>query len=203
MFFLDPIISQFYTSYGQAIIETIPLLWLILICVLDLTIQFRVKSYFCTTLDEIRNNMDALRGQGQPWECPNLSSDIPCPLFYTLNELKGDFTENCPKTFYHDSKKDENNKKIDKFWDKILKGFNRFTQAAYFEVIFLQFFVIYLLALSVTAKTMAAIVAIFFASCYLFLTHFKHEPVQIIVSRKNRLFFAIILWFVCFQLLIM
>jgi hypothetical protein len=62
------------------------------------------------------------------------------------------------------------NQKIDKFWDKILKGFNRFTQAAYFEVIFLQFFVIYLLALSVTAKTIAAIVAIFFVSWYLFFT---------------------------------
>jgi hypothetical protein len=201
-FFLDPFISNFFTTYGQAIVETIPLLWLILICTLDLSIQFRIKSYFCETLDEIRNNMDVLRGRGEEWQCPNIENATPCPLFFSLDQIKENFSEECPRTFYYDRKKDQAGKEVDRFWDTILKGFNRFTQAAYFEVIFLQFFVVYLLASSITAKTIAASVAIFFAICFLFLTHFIRSPVQIIVSRKNRLIFAGILWFISFQLLI-
>lgn len=174
--------------------ETLPLVWLIFLCIADIKNEFTLRTFFCQTVDGIYRRMAEMRGIDQNWECPSLKNDLTvyknhniaykCPVFFSLEKYKARF-QDCPQIF-------EN---VDGFWVAIQKGFMRYNQAMYFEIFFIQFFIISLTTNILQIRYISAFMAVvIFLFPYFLLTYQERKPMPFFENKKKRLLFAVFIW---------
>lgn len=123
--------------YVFRIIETIPLIYLMLLSIADLWRDFFSHTFFCKTVAEVYHNMNEIRGTNGAKLCANLNTPKSCPIFYTIEANLDKLDNECPK-FLHDAN--------DKFWSIIERGYLRVYQGSYFEVVSFQFIILGLTA---------------------------------------------------------
>lgn len=168
-------------------------------CIFDLVNHFSLKAFYCSTIDDIHRNMDSARGLGTTWECKCYrKKSMDCPIFFTLEKNRKDFPESCPDFVSTNTK---NGKKInvDYFWNTIRLGFLRYNQSTYFEIIFIQLFILGLISEEPWVRAFGYSTAIIvFLFPYLLLTYFKRRPLAFFENRKLRLVFAVLMWFIVF-----
>jgi hypothetical protein len=116
-----------------------------------------------------------------------------CPVFVPLRNKLPDWEKDCPSSF--DTKHNHEVKGI--FWSTIRDGFVRYNQATYFEIMFIQFFILSLLTPS-NGVHLASLVAAccIFLFPYLLLTYFQEEPLPLFEDRNMRLLAAISVWLI-------
>lgn len=190
--------------------ETLPLIWLIVLCIYDFKKDFTLKTFFCIVADEIYRRKEEIRGKDTHWECPLLKVSLDrCPVFFTLNKYKRDFLKRCPKVFKEvqpEAKKKTfttdklvsktQNKETDIFWTIVEKGFLRNNQATYFEIIFIQFFIVGLTANLESIRYIGFFIAVvIFLFPYLLFTFIDQEPLKFFENKRKRLFLVIFTWF--------
>jgi hypothetical protein len=180
--------------------ESLPLVWLVILCIFDFKNEFTLRTFFCQVVTEAHRRMEEFRGRGKNWQCPNLYTPYKCPIFYTLDINKPELPERCPKMFkevkVEKPENKEHTKAVDAFWTTVQKGFMRYNQATYFEIIFIQFFII---GLTTNLKEIRYISAFFAIVIFLFpyflLTYQEQKPLTFFENKKKRLLFAIFMWF--------
>ena len=127
----------------------------------------------------------------QSYTTPDDHND-KCPIFVPLRKHLPDFEKDCPKYFQVHSS-DQDNHSV--FWSTIRNGFVRYHQAAYFEILFIQFFIISLLNQSPLIHLLSIVSAcVIFLFPYLLLTYFEQEPLPLFENKNMRLALAFFLW---------
>jgi len=203
--FMDIVIADISNNISSyELIGLVPIYYLGFISFLDLIYDFSLKSYFCQTADEIHRKIEDLRGEGQEWECTNLTSDYKldkCPLFYSLHKSKKNFHKTCPQIFDAIKIDQSEIKHKDQFWTIIRKGFIRSNQASYFEIFTLQFFVIYLTAEVQTVRYIAFLASIFiFVALHISFQYVIREPFRHYENKWSRLIIIISCAIICIGL---
>ncbi len=187
----------------QKLWESLPLIWLMVLCIFDLVNDFTLRKFFCQEVDEIRTKMRIILGEKKDWECPSLKDTLAknylCPIYYTLIKYSERPFGECPKVFGEvkvKTSKSEWIKAPDEFWITIRKGFLRHNQAMYFEVIFIQFFIVSLTTNLEEIRFISACIAIaIFLFPYFLLTYNEQKPLKFYEDKKQRLLFTIFTWF--------
>lgn len=176
--------------------DTLPIIWLLVLCIYDVINDFMSKAFFCKVVDEVHRKMEIIRGKDTEWECPTLNSscEYDCPIFYTLDKYKANLIENCPKVF-KEVKVNDALKANDAFWTAINDGFLRSHQAMYFEIIFIQFFITGLTTNVEDISLLCFIIALLiFLFPYFLLTHSSHKPILSFENKYLRLTFVFCIW---------
>lgn len=189
------IVDLFVFSWDY-IIETLPLIWLIVLCIFDYWDDFLLKRFYCKTLEKLGRNITDCRNGHPQLKCQNFTyindPKDQCPVFVPIEKHLSNIEKDCPKIFHSSSHVQQNI-----FWKIVKDGFVRYHQATYFEIIFLQFFIVALLAKSSEVRTITFIIACgCFLVPYLVMTYFKQEPMPIFESRNMRLGVAGFIWFI-------
>jgi len=182
-------------------VEVLPLVWLIVLCIFDSKKNFSLKVFYCEALKNLtlKNNLFRVG-------CTTVDSD--CPIFGQLKKNIEEFDKYCPSIIEEHEKQNPNS-----FWVSIKRLCFRYQQAAFWEVIFIQFFIGYLHAdsqyprypmnyLGITSNLVAVfyliLTALIFLFPYLLYTYFEQEPISWYVDKKRR--FAILILILCFML---
>jgi len=180
--------------------ESLPLIWLIVLCIFDLKNEFTLRVFFCQVVDEAHRKIENILGKNTDWECPSLKTTLLgtyfCPIYYTLIKYRSYHWGKCPEVF-SEVEVGAKIKAIDIFWTTIQKGFLRYNQAMYFEIIFIQFFIISLTTKLESIRFLSAFIAVgIFLFPYFLLTYNEQKPLKFFENKKQRLLFAVFIW--CF-----
>jgi hypothetical protein len=117
----------------SSLIESIPLFYLGILCILDLHKQLHLKIFFCSIVDNIYESRKPIRKNF----CDNFGkSNDPCPIFSELGTHK----INCPKSFLNHNATSQTGPHL--FWGIVKEGIEMYHQATFLEIIAIQLIIL-------------------------------------------------------------
>lgn len=119
----------------NSLIESIPLIYLAVLCVLDIHQHLHLKIFFCSIVERIHTSRESIRrGLCINYEC----EEDTCPIFSIVKLHEEDLTEVCPRIFMSSGEKGG----AHAFWGIVMDGITLFHQATFLEIIAIQFVIL-------------------------------------------------------------
>ena len=186
----------FTVATDNPLIRTIPLIWLLASGILESVLSFKDKSFFCRTLKRIEEDSREIRSDCEVMKnAETIKAPDTCPIYKVLLKNKKD-----PKEWLNDI---ETNK--DCFWIKIKNLCINYQQAQFFEILFLQFAIAYVVTTLDGIHSIAQvflIIGLLFIAIPTIVYVYGEDPMKIYTNKKLRLSLTFVSWILIMGLLV-